>query len=141
VRSRRSGVARRPILELGAGADCDGQKVARFVDVEPVPPVAGHDRGLAGEQLDQVVRRVWLGRAEIEADRAAQAAHNLVCKRVPLPVIGVDVIVGLGVEDRTPPIGIAVCHHPAFVSADGLTGLEAEVVGEQVDDRGARGHA
>jgi hypothetical protein len=34
-------------------------------------------------------------------------------------VIGVDVVIGLGVEDRQPPLGDAVCK-PAFVGANGL---------------------
>jgi hypothetical protein len=42
-------VAGRPLLELGAVADRDGQELGRFVDFEPMPPVTGHDGGLAGE--------------------------------------------------------------------------------------------
>jgi hypothetical protein len=48
---------------------------------------------------------------------------------VLLPVIGVDVLGGLDVEDRSrPPIGVAV-GHAALVGADDPARLEVEVRG------------
>ena len=116
----------------------DGEEVGWFVDFEPVPVVAGDDRGLAGEELDEVVGRIRLGGAEVEADRAAQAANGLVGEWVLLPVIGVDVVGCLGAEDRGPPFGAGV-REPAFVGANGRRRLEMEVVGEQVNDGDAGG--
>ena len=53
-------------------------------------------------------------------------------------MIGVDVVGGLGMEDRKAPIHVAVCH-PAFVGAQRPTRLELKVLGEQVHDGAARG--
>jgi hypothetical protein len=60
----------------------DGQEVGGFFDFEPVPAVAGHDGGLAGEESDHVVGSTGLVGTEMEANRAAQAAHRLVGERV-----------------------------------------------------------
>jgi hypothetical protein len=43
-------------LVLGAAPGGDDEEIARFVELEPVPPVAGHDDGLAREQPDDLVR-------------------------------------------------------------------------------------
>jgi hypothetical protein len=104
---------------LGAVAGRDGQDVGGLFDFEAVPAVAGHDGRLAGEESDDVVGRTRLVGAEVETNRAAHAAHRLVGERVLLPVIGVDVVIGLGVEDRQPPLGAAVCKQ-AFGGANGL---------------------
>jgi hypothetical protein len=63
----------------------DGQDVGGLFAFEAVPAVAGHDGGLAGEESDHVVGIRLVG-AEMETNRAAQAAHRLVGERVLLPV-------------------------------------------------------
>ncbi|MET9686076.1 transposase [Streptomyces coeruleorubidus] len=73
---------------------------------------------------------------EVEADAAGQAAHGFLSLWVHLPVVGVNVGVGLHVErGDLPGAGAAVRHLP-FDGSDVAVGVEMQRRGEQVDGGG-----
>jgi hypothetical protein len=93
-------------------------------------------------EMDAVITLVHahiegVARRRIKADRTVRRTASATTGGGGLA--RVDGVAGLGAEDCTPPISVAVCHS-AFVGADGPARLETERTSEQVDEGRARRH-
>ncbi|WP_189986339.1 hypothetical protein [Streptomyces capoamus] len=91
------------------------------------------DHGGAWLQFHHVIGVVGPSGTEVEADTAGQAAHRLLGLRVHLPVVGVDIDVGLHVERRELPGPGVAARHPPFGGSDVAVGVDVQGRGEQVD--------